>query len=81
MSESSKAFLEGFFADIGMTMFLSLLSFVIGFLLGAHVMYDDKAPTREELQEQVDTQQMRLDILIDELKRIDVGGQVNWDRL
>lgn len=35
----------------------------------------------EALQEQVDIQQMRLDLLIDELKGVDVGGQVNWDRL
>ncbi len=55
-------------------------SLIVGFFLG-YESPEFSSSSQSELQEQVDTQQMRLDILIDELKRIDVGGQIAWDRL
>lgn len=70
-----------FWADyIGTTMFFALLAFICGFLFGAYTMYDDKTPTRQELQEQIDTQQMRLDLLIDMMKATP-RGEMNWDKL
>lgn len=65
---------------IGSLMFFALLFFIVGFLVGACVMFDDTAPTRKELQEQLDTQQMRLDLVIDMLKA-SPRGEMNWDKL
>lgn len=65
---------------IGSLMFFALLFFIVGFLVGACVMFDDTVPTRKELQEQLDTQQMRLDLVIDMLKA-SPRGEMNWDKL
>ena len=59
---------------------VAFVVFIIGFIVGAWVMYDAK---QEEttLEMRVDDQQMRLDILVDELKHSKIGSEINWDRL
>lgn len=52
---------------------VALVVFIIGFIVGAWVMYDAK-------QEET-TIEMRLDILVDELKHSKIGSEINWDRL
>lgn len=59
---------------------IAFVSLVCGFLFGAFVMYDDKIPTREEMQEQIDTLQMKQDLLIEMLKATP-RGEMNWDKL
>lgn len=59
---------------------MAFVTFIIGFIAGAWVMYDAKQEeTTTEMR--VDDQQMRLDILIDELKHSKIGSEINWDRL
>ena len=59
---------------------MAFVTFIIGFIVGAWVMYDAKQEeTTTEMR--VDDQQMRLDILIDELKHSKIGSEINWDRL
>lgn len=59
---------------------LVFVTFIISFIVGAWVMYDAKQEeTTTEMR--VDDQQMRLDILIDELKHSTIGSEINWDRL
>ncbi|WP_322153393.1 hypothetical protein [Paratractidigestivibacter sp.] len=62
------------------SMLIALLIFIGGFLMGASLMYD-KTQDEDALETRVDDQQMRLDILVDELKRSKIGSEINWDRL
>ncbi|WP_322152306.1 hypothetical protein [Paratractidigestivibacter sp.] len=62
------------------SMLIALLIFIGGFLMGASLMYDKKQD-EDALETRVDDQQMRLDILVDELKRSKIGSEINWDRL
>ncbi len=66
---------------------VALVAFIIGFIVGAWVMYDAKQEETtiemrlDDQQMRVDDQQMRLDILVDELKHSKIGSEINWDRL
>ena len=66
--------------SVGAGLFGFAACFLLGFLLGAHLMWGE-GYGNTSIQERVDEQQMRLDILIDELKRVDAGRQIDWDRL
>lgn len=51
---------------------------LIGFIsCGVHINSDQL----EQINERFDVIQMKQEILIEELKKLDVKGQINWDKL
>ncbi len=51
----------------------------LGFLMGVYAT-SSNGPTHDSLQEQIDTQQMKLDLLIEMMKAVP-RGEMNWDKL
>lgn len=61
---------------------MGLLGFCAGTLLGMLVSGARIQPEQmQELHERFDVIQMKQEILIEELKKLDVKGQINWDKL
>lgn len=61
---------------------MGLLGFCAGALLGTMVCGARIQPEQmQELNERFDVIQMKQEILIEELKKLDVKGQINWDKL
>ena len=60
----------------------ALLGFCAGTLMGMLVNGARIQPEQmQELNERFDVIQMKQEILIEELKKLDVKGQINWDKL
>lgn len=51
----------------------------LGFIMGIYAT-SSNGPTHDSLQEQIDTQQMKLDLLIEMMKAVP-RGEMNWDKL
>lgn len=51
---------------------------LVGMLVGGVHLDSDQL---EQINERFDVIQMKQEILIDELKKLDVKGQINWDKL
>lgn len=51
----------------------------LGFVMGIYAT-SSNGPTHDSLQEQIDTQQMKLDLLIEMMKAVP-RGEMNWDKL
>lgn len=61
---------------------MGLLGFCAGALIGMLVNGARIQPEQmQELNERFDVIQMKQEILIEELKKLDVKGQINWDKL
>lgn len=59
-----------------------LLGFCAGALIGMLVSGARIQPEQmQELNERFDVIQMKQEILIEELKKLDVKGRINWDKL
>lgn len=59
-----------------------LLGFCAGALLGTMVCGARIQPEQmEQINERFDVIQMKQEILIEELKKLDVKGRINWDKL
>lgn len=60
----------------------ALLGFCAGPLIGMLVSGARIQPEQmQELNERFDVIQMKQEILIEELKKLDVKGRINWDKL
>ena len=60
----------------------TILGFCAGALLGTMVFGARIQPEQmQELNERFDVIQMKQEILIEELKKLDVKGRINWDKL
>ncbi len=61
---------------------MGLLGFCAGTLLGMLVSGARIQPEQmEQINERFDVIQMKQEILIDEIKKLDVKGRINWDKL